>query len=243
MIVARQVPFINFKTAAFFDSDIVKNSLDKVTRRALIMAAVDVKRQAKKSMKARPPGEYAPRGTPPFKHKHSTRGKKSGRDYGLERSIMYAYDMMSQSAVIGPSTVYGANIADIGTRHEFGGSIVRKNPRRRLRKLGGAGEIRVNFRALKIGVYLKRDAKGRFLRADQKLRMATYTVADTRMGEVEVTYGKLFTREQVRRANAINARLYGPAIIHGKYPQRAFMRPSLEKIAPRLPEYFDKAVK
>lgn len=241
MILARQVPFINFKTAAFFDSDIVKNSLDKVTRRALIMAAVDVKRQAKKSMKARPPGEFAPRGTPPYKHKHSARGKKSGRDFGLERSIMYAYDTMDQSAVIGPSTVYGANVAGIGTHHEFGGSITRKNPRRKLRKLGGAGEIRVNFLKLKLGQ--ERDKRGRFVATDRKLRIATTLVENTRLGPVNVTYGKLFTKAQVRRANEINKWLYGPAIIHGKYPQRSFMRPSLEKIAPRLPEYFDKAVK
>ncbi len=233
MIVARQVPFINFKTAAFFDSDAVKNSLDKVTRRALVMAAVDVKRQAKKSMKARPPGEAAPRGMPPFKHKHSARGKRSGKDYGLERSIMYAYDMMSQSAVVGPSTIYGANIADIGSRHEFGGSITRRNPRRELRKLGGSGEIRIGFQRLRM----------RGDKPEPKDRIATKLAKNTRLGPVNVTYGKLFTREQVARANLLNARLYGPAIIHGKYPKRAFMRPSLEKIAPRLPEYFDKAVK
>jgi phage gpG-like protein len=236
MIGARSVKFIDFRTSAFFDSELVKNTLDKVERRALIMAAVDLKRKAKRSMYARPLGKASPRGMPPFKHKHSRRGKRSGRDYGLERSIMYAYDFATRSAVVGPSTKYGANIADVGSRHEFGGSIVRKNTRRKVRRLGGPGEIRVKAQSLNWGDQL-RDAQGR------RLRMATRKVENTRLGPVEVTYGKLFTNRQVALANRLNARLYGPAIIHGTYPERRFMQPALQDVAPRMPEYFVKAVK
>lgn len=243
MIGVRPVKFIDFKATSFFDRKEVINAMDKVTYRAISLAARDVRKAAKRSMKSRPINEYAPRGTPPYKHKHSKRGKRNVRDFGLERSIMYAYDKIDESAVVGPSSIVGRGIHAIAERHEFGGSGSKKNPRRRLRRLGGSGEIRVNFRALKFGAELKRDSKGRFLRTDRKLRMATYTVTDTLMGEVEVTYGKLFTKEQVRRANEINKRLYGPAILHGKYPTRAFMRPALEKIAPQLPDYFGRAVK
>jgi hypothetical protein len=140
--MVRQVRFIDFSTSSFFDRDVVKNSMDRVTRRALMRAASDTRRIAKRSMKARPVGTAAIVGAPPFKHKHSARGKRSAQDYGLERSIMYAYDTIDESAVVGPSSIRGKNVHKIAERHEFGGRIIEKNKRRKLRRLGGAGELR-----------------------------------------------------------------------------------------------------
>ena len=241
-MMVRQTRFIDFSTSAFFDRDVVKNSMDRVTRRALMRAASDTRRFAKRSMKARPVGVAAMRGAPPFKHKHSARGKRSAQDYGLERSIMYAYDTMDESAVVGPSSVRGRNVHKIAERHEFGGRIVEKNKRRKLRRLGGSGELRFGKARTPNragdGQFRKRRNQGETMGA----RQATKYTRDTLVGDVWVTYGKLFTQEQARRANRINAQLYGPAIIHGKYPERKFMRPSLEEIAPKLPAYFENAV-
>lgn len=223
----RPVKFIDFSTAAFFDRSSVVNSMDRVTRRALSLAAMDVRRAAKRSMKARPVGQHAPKGMPPYKHKHSPRGKRSGRDYGLERSIMYAYDAATQSAVVGPSSIRGAGIHAIAERHEFGGASRRKNPRRTVRRLGRPGEIAVDA--------------GR--KTVPRLKMATARVQDTCLGPVDVTYAPLTTQAQLRRANRLNAALYGPAILHGTYPTRPFMRPSLELIAPRMADYFGKATR
>lgn len=225
--MVQQVSFIDFKTSAFFDRNVVKNQMDQVTRRALQRAAIDTRRLARRSMKARPVGEAAPAGSPPFKHKHSARGKKHATDYAFERSIMYAYDTMTQSAVVGPSSIRGKGVHEVAERHEFGSTIREKNKRRTLRRIGGSGEIRV--------------AKQK-TNDDQGDEGATKLAGDTLIGPVWVTYGKLFTQEQARRANRINAQLYGPAIIHGKYPERKFMRPSLEQIAPKLPTYFENAV-
>lgn len=229
MAMIRRVKLIDFKTMASFNSDAVKNAMDEVTRRALTMAAQDVQRKAKGSMKARPLGVASPPGTPPYRHKHSARGGKSRSDYALMKSIVYAYDTMTQSAVIGPSTRYGGAIATIAGRHEFGGSVSQKNRRRKLRRLGGAGEVLLTKTRPAM-----RAAGG---------EGASQYIQNTALGPRWVTYGRLKTKEQVRRANMLNAALYGPAIVHIAYPKRPYMRPALEKVAPRMLEYFGKAIK
>jgi len=134
---------------------------------------------------------------------------------------MYAYDPINESAVIGPSNLFGQGVHAIAERHEFGGTAARPNPRRKLRRLGRTGEIRVGGPA----------------------GMATKHARDTLRGAVNVTYAPLTTQAQVRRANRLNAALYGPAILHGTYPTRPFMRPSLELIAPRMADYVGKATR
>lgn len=65
--------------------------------------------------------------------------------------------------------------------------------------------------------------------------MSTSRVKDTLQGDIDVTYGKLFTQAQVRRANRINLALYGPTVLHSTYPPRPTMGPALAQVAPELP--------
>lgn len=224
-----RIKLVDFKVVSRFDAKAVTDVMDGVTRKALTMASQDVQRKAKGSMKARPLGVASPPGTPPHRHKHSARGANSRSDYALMKSIVYAYDAVTQSAVIGPSIRYGGAIATIAGRHEFGGSMSQKNRRRKLRRLGGAGEVLITK---------TRPA----MRAAGGVGASQY-IKNTVIGARWVTYGRLKTKEQARRANMLNAALYGPAIVQVLYPKRPFMRPALEQVAPRMLEYFGKAIK
>jgi hypothetical protein len=202
----------------FFDRQKLVGQMDKASYRALNRAGATMRMHAKRSMKARAIDKPSPVGTPPHRHTQM-RGKKSRGDYGLQRSIMYGFDQSDQSVVIGPSTAFGAGIHRIAQSHEYGGTESKKNPRRRNRVRGGSGEIRI----------------GRAARNNPRARLATKKAKGTALGDVDVTYGKLFTDEQARRANQLNETLYGPTTLRSTYPPRPTMRPALAVVAPLLP--------
>jgi len=207
----------------FFDRQKLVGQANKAVFKALNRAGGATRLTAKRSMRARPLGKAALPGMPPHRHKQQ-RGAKHRHDYGLQRSILYGYDRATQSVVIGPSAAFGAGIRRIAKTHEYGGFETKKNPRRRLRKLGGGGEIRMK---------VSRHARG-------KLRSSISAITDDYIEGINagidpVVYGKLFTREQVRRANEINEALYGPSVLHSTYPPRPTMGPALAQVAPLLP--------
>ncbi len=207
----------------FFDRQKLVGQANKAVFKALNRAGGATRLTAKRSMRARPLGKASLPGMPPHRHKQQ-RGAKHRHDYGLQRSILYGYDRATQSVVIGPSAAFGAGIRRIAKTHEYGGFETKKNPRRRLRKLGGSGEIRMK---------VSRHARG-------KLRSSISAITDDYIEGINagidpVVYGKLFTREQVRRANEINEALYGPSVLHSTYPPRPTMGPALAQVAPLLP--------
>jgi hypothetical protein len=109
-------------------------------------------------------------------------------------------------------TVRLGNKTNVPQLHEFGGQAVVRS-RRRIRKLGGAGEIRIGGRIGR-GMHLTEHWSG---------------------GLMHVAYARLRTGAQVARANSLNALLYGSAshrIV--TYPQRPFMAPALAKLQPTL---------
>jgi hypothetical protein len=101
---------------------------------------------------------------------------------------------------------------------EFGGpSVVKKNPRRRERRPGGAGEIRIGGPRSK-------------------------TTKRTRDGKW-VTYTKLTTQAQADRANQLNEELYGPEYIGGKQIEaRPYMGPALRAETPNLPAIWANSI-
>lgn len=200
----------------FFDRQKLVGQANKAVFRALNRAGGATRLTAKRSMRARPLGKASMPGTPPHRHKQQ-RGAKSRHDYGLQRSILYGYDAGTQSVVIGPSAAFGAGIRRIAKTHEYGGMETKKNPRRKRRVRGGAGEIRV--------------VKQRTGKARSNIK----TAKNTLLGDVLVAYGKLRTDEQVRRANELNEALYGPSVLHSTYPPRPTMGPALAQVAPLLP--------
>jgi len=102
--------FMTVKTSQFFNTKKVMNLVNKATHRALMGAGALIRTTAKRSMRTRKdPDKASPAGTPPFAH-----NKK------LKRSILFGYDMASESVVIGPSASFGGS--DIPALHEFGGT-------------------------------------------------------------------------------------------------------------------------
>ena len=203
----------------FFDRQKMTSVAENVERKALNRAGATVRKVARHSMKARKLGTASAPGKPPHRHKHSGKGMKSGTDYGLYKSVVYGYDRRSHSVVIGPSSAWGPRVHKLMETHEFGGRETKRNKRRRVRRIGGGGELRI------VGRGTGSRVRGNLVRK----------TANTLLGNVEVAYGKLYTEQQVKRANEINEKLYGPMVIHGSYPPRPTMRPALWQVAPKLP--------
>jgi hypothetical protein len=112
--------------------------------------------------------------------------------------------------VIGP-VPYAAGI--VPRLLEFGGRVTAvKNRRRRVRKLGGAGEIRIGG------------------------RVSATTKRDKTSGKM-VTYAKLRTAAQVARANRLNAQLFGPETLPAvTIEPREYMGPALQKNLDYIPQ-------
>jgi len=204
----------------FFDRERVRGMLRVTTRGALSKAGALVRTIARRSMRyvtsfqeqqrqiaagkrKRLSGEPAPSapGTPP----------RAVRPHPwIRQHLYYAYDPGRGSVVIGPVRLFSQ--VNVPALHEFGGRIVLRNRRRRVRKVGSGGEIRVGGRACR----------------------TTKPVQDRHGNTVQVTYARLRSGAQVARANELNEALYGPASYIATYPPRPFMGPALAAVEPGL---------
>ena len=204
----------------FFDRERVRGMLRITTRQALAKAGALVRTIARRSMRyvtssqeqqrqiaagerKRLSGEPAPSapGTPP----HAVRPHP-----WIRQHLYYAYDPGRGSVVIGPVRL--SSRTNVPAVHEFGGTVPVRNKRRRVRKVGSGGEIRVGGRPAKTS-HFGYDRFGR---------------------PVMVTYARLRTGAQVARANQLNEALYGPASYMATYLPRPFMGPALAAVEPGL---------
>lgn len=217
----RMSGFVDLSVDWFFDRPEVMRSMDDKTRRLLIAYGKLTRSAAKKSMSSAPQGVASAPGTPPHKHRTSRTNKSGG---GLFKSILYAYDPVARSAVVGPSSILGRNILEVGARNELGLTASVRNQRRKVRRVGGGGEI-------KVGGSQGRDARGKYTGFKGSARMAKGTL----MGDVRVVYVRLRTERQAARANRLNEQLYGPMQYTARYDKRPFLLPALEQAGSRLP--------
>ena len=213
----------------FFDRERVRSRLRITTRAALSKAGGLVRTIARRSMRyvtslreqqrqveagerKRLRGEPAPSapGTPP----HAVRPHP-----WIRQHLYYAYDPGRGSVVIGPVRL--SSRVNVPALHEYGGRRVVRNPRRRVRKVGAGGEIRVGGRACR----------------------TTKPVQDRHGSTVQVTYARLRTGAQVARANRLNEQLYGPASYMATFPPRPFMGPALAAVEPGLPRLWLHSVR
>jgi len=205
----------------FFDRDRVRSALAITSRQALGKAGALVRTIARRSMRyvtslreqerqveagkrKRLTGDPAPSapGTPP----HAVRPHPNIRQF-----LYYALDPGRGSVVIGPVRL--SSRVNVPALHEFGGRVVLRNPRRRVRKVGSGGEVRIGGRPCR----------------------TTKPTQDRHGNTVQVTYVRLGSAAQVARANELNAALYGPAHYMANYPPRPFMGPALTTVGPSLP--------
>jgi hypothetical protein len=180
----------------FFDRQAVIDALGRANARALSRAGAFIQRRAKSSIRKRKRASRP--GEPPSSH------------IGTLRNLIYfGFDTTSRSVVVGPTPLGAVGI--VPPTLEYGGpSAVRRNPRRRLRKMGQGGEIRIGG---PLSATTKRTPEGKW-----------------------VTYTKLATQAQAERANRLNEELYGPEFIGGKRIEaRPYMGPALRAEMPGLP--------
>ncbi|MCX5673928.1 MAG: hypothetical protein NTX87_02870 [Planctomycetota bacterium] len=213
----------------FLDRERVRSFLGTRTADALSRAGALVRTIARRSMRyvtslaeqqrqvaagdrKRLTGELAPSapGQPP----HAVRPHPWIREF-----LYYAYDPAAGGVVIGPVRL--SSRVNVPSLHEFGGAVMVRNKRRRVRKIGSAGEIRIGGRACR----------------------TTKPVVDRQGATVQVTYARLRTGAQVARANELNEALYGPASYMATYAPRPFMGPALAVAAPSLPKFWAASVR
>jgi hypothetical protein len=139
-------------------------------------------------------------GSPPHSHKG-----------WLKNGIYFAANMRERSTIIGPELEIERKGEMVPRTLEYGGHIRVKNYRRRVRVLGGSGEVRIKKTGLT------------FTRSDFGLGPGRHRVTDD-----DVVYAKLRTYAQVMLANRLNEQLYGPYMIEGYVQPRPYMGPALE---------------
>lgn len=200
----------------FFDRARVVRAMDKVTHQAMRKAAGAIKVIAQRSMRyvtslarqqrqleegarKRVPVPYTPSrpGEPPRAVKPHP---------WVRKNLLYYYNPRQKAAVIGPVGFRGGNAPHA---LEFGGVVLIRNARRRERKLGDGGEIRVGGRACRT--------------TKPAMNKAGLTVM--------VTYARLLSQRMVERANALNEMLYGEREKKRRMAPRPFMGPALAAAA------------
>jgi hypothetical protein len=188
----------------FFDRQAVLSALGRAKARVLSRAGAFIQRRAKSSIRKRKRASRP--GEPPSSH------------VGTLRNLIYfGFDTTSRSVVVGP-TPLGA-VGTVPPTLEYGGpGPVRRNPRRRHRKVGDGGEIRIGG---PLSGTTKRTPEGKW-----------------------VTYTRLTTGAQAERANRLNEELYGPEYIGGKRIEaRPYMGPALRAEMPALPTLWSNSVR
>ena len=202
---------------SFFDKPAVIKALGKVSANALMHSANSLKRIAQTSMKYVDP--IRKNGRPRIVSKPG-KPPRAVRTHPLLRQHLYAvYDATTKRAVIGPiklSALPGRTPAVM----EHGGTARIINRRRRVRKVGSVGEIRIGAGAKSV------------------------TADKTLLGSVSVAYARLTSADQAARANRINEQLYGPmAGIMKNIAARPFMIPAMHKTQKTMAKKWAKKVK
>ncbi len=192
----------------FFDRRAVIDRIGRANAAVLSKAGAFIRRSAKGKIR------YARSASRPGSPPHGHRGR-----YGqspLRELIYFAYDDRTNSVVVGPTPFHG--MAIVPRTLELGGTTAsRKNPLRRIRKVGDGGEIRID------GPTAGTTKKNRFGRL--------------------VTYTTLRTHTQADRANQLQEELYGPLLIGPvSIAARPYMGPSLAENLPLLPQLWANSV-
>ena len=187
----------------FFDRRAVIDAVGRANAKVLSRAGAFIQRRAKSSIRKRKRASRP--GEPPSSH------------VGTLRNLIYfGFDTRQRSVVVGPTPLGVTGV--VPPTLEYGGpTVVKRNPRRKQRRVGDGGEIRIGgYR----GATTKRTPDGKW-----------------------VTYTKLATGAQADRANRLNEELYGPEYIGGKRIEaRPYMGPALRAEMPHLPAIWANSV-
>ena len=202
----------------FFDRAIVKRSMDKATYDATFKAGMLIRTIAQRSMRyATQPKAGSARVRPVSKPGEPPRAVRPHpwiRDH-----VSAGYDTATHSAVIGPEILAGSSMAQYIL--EFGGRTFFRNKRRRIRRIGSGGEVRIG----------------------PPMCRTTKPTTNFRGNSVEVTYARMHSAAQVERANQLQEELYGPANKVVFIERRPFMGPALAKARPNIQQFWSRSIK
>ena len=128
MPTQRSIDIVIRMREMFFDREAVIEAVGRASAKTLSKAGAYIQRRAKSSIRKRK--RVSKPGEPPSSHVGTLRNR-----------IYFSFDPPTRSVVVGPTPMGSVGI--VPPTLEFGGPAPRrKNPRRRERELGGAGEIR-----------------------------------------------------------------------------------------------------
>lgn len=201
---------IQTKTA-FSMEPTVENVFRRDAINALKRFGFRTRQAAMSSMKFRK--KPAPPGEPPSAHKGT-----------IKNLVLYDVDENTLSVIVGPKLFAPATGAP--RIQEFGDTVTHPNSRRTLRTLGRPGEIRIlgNDRASR-----------RIVRRYRKAGATPKWLSQVKGSKLYAAYAKLKTPAQVRRANELNAQLYGPDDVTATVAARPYMKPAADANLKRLP--------
>jgi hypothetical protein len=193
----------------FFDRPAVRRAADDATWKALSRSAFLVRTIAQRSMRYRkwkPGGTGSPPGQPPY----ALKGRGT-RDALIRKLLLAGFDPRERVAVVGPALLDRSTGAQ--RTLEFGGTAMGPDRRRR-RRIGSGGEIRITTPPFGKPV-------------------------DGKPG-TNVVYTRILTAAQADRATRINDELHRPQPV--RVAARPYMGPALEKAAPKLPRQWARSV-
>ena len=215
---------VNIKQMIIEEEKLYKTILkkqEKALKRSggLIRTAVrrSMRKPGKSARIAKQSGEWdtvrnrARTGKPPLRWMHMRKGG------GLYRTMLFLLNDRKDNVVIGPVGFGGGGMGGpVPAQVERGGVRMMKNHRRRRRKIGDGGELRVSTsRSI--------PKRGRPHR--------TQKVTTSRFGNRRyVSYGTIRTQQQAHRANRLNKLLYGPKEQRIKAKSHEYMGPVINNL-------------
>lgn len=200
----------------FYDREAVQKALGKKRLKALRKAGGELRKRARRKLRRRKrksrPGEA------PSVHTASA--------FATLKNVQFGFDTFREVAVVGAigfDNAHGDPPAPGVMEH--GGEGSRVNERRTLRVVGVVGEIAIDG----VREYTTRTGKTRRVKL-RKSGRSTRDVVDWKGKTRRVTYARLNSEEQARRANELNAELYGPASFSANtVAPRPFMAPAAQE--------------
>lgn len=202
----------------FYDRDAVKKALGRKRLKALRKAGGELRKRARRKLRRRKrksrPGEA------PSVHASS--------NFATLKNIQFGFNTFEEAAVVGAIGIANkAGDPPAPGVMEYGGAGSRINERRTLRTLGTVGEIAID------GVREYTTSTGKIRRVKlRKSGTSTRDVVDWKGAKRRVTYARLQTPDQVRRANELNEELFGPAeFSNATVAPRPFMAPAAQEAA------------
>lgn len=231
------LPDLNFSVGFvvkdwFFNSDNVKKRVRDIDRIVLAKFGGYTRKVARRSMKNVPPTRRAnyknyasAPGRPPHAHALGDSGA-GGLKYGPS-NIVFGFDPSRNSVVIGPRKMPGRSDY-VPFRLEYGSHQTNvPNPRRKDRKVGDVGAIRVGDPRPgtegKPGLRKVRAVNGHYY---------------------DVVFARIKTPEQLRRVEANETFLWGPKFIGSvTMAERPYMRPAFWIARGQLARFWEQANK